>query len=178
MKILRYVLALLILAMFFGCSQNVSKEEKSESKPLVVEEKKPVQQNNTESASANQTPAPVEKRIVVPEDVMKKFKSLILSVDDKKANKSFETEVLLGQKSDAAGTPISIELEYYLPDFVMGENSVMTSKSPDENNPAAKVKIYKSGQVVFDGWLFKNYPDMHPFTDDEYGVSLKGSVMK
>lgn len=178
MKIFKYLSILLILSLSLACSQNVSKEEKSDSKPLVVEEKKSTQQTGGEVSNTNQTPVPVEKRITVPEDVAKKFKSVIFSVDDKKANKSLETEVLIGQKAEVAGTVVGVELEYYLPDFVMGENSVMTSKGVEENNPAAKVKIYKSGQLVFDGWLFKNYPDMHPFVDEEYGVSLKASVLK
>ena len=178
MNFFRYLSVLLILPLFFGCSQNVSKDEKSDSKPLVVQEKNSAEKTGGEVSGSTQSSATAEKRIVVPEDVVKKFKSVILAVEDKKANKSLETEVLMGQKAQAAGTPIMVELEYYLPDFVMGENSVMTSKGVEENNPAAKVKIYKSDQLVFDGWLFKNYPDMHPFVDDEYGVSLKGSVLK
>ncbi|UOD35802.1 DUF2155 domain-containing protein [Deferribacteraceae bacterium V6Fe1] len=169
-------LIVLCLAVFvISCSQNTIKDEGSESA-------QPQKQQQVEQPAAQMQPsaekAPVEKRIIVPEDVAKKYKSVILSVVDKKSNKDFETEVLIGQKSQASGTALSIEVEYYLPDFVMDADNKMTTKSADENNPAAKVKVYKGGDLVFDGWLFKNFPDMHPFTDEEYAISLKGSVTK
>lgn len=169
-------LIVLCLAVFvISCSQNTVKDEGSESA-------QPQKQQQSEQPAAQMQPAaekaPVEKRIIVPEDVAKKYKSVILSVVDKKSNKDFETEVLIGQKSQASGTNLSIEVEYYLPDFVMDADNKMTTKSADENNPAAKVKVYKGGELVFDGWLFKNFPDMHPFTDEDYAISLKGSVTK
>lgn len=169
-------LILLCLAVFvISCSQNTIKEEGRESA------KPQKQQGSGQPAAQMQSiseKAPVENRIIVPEDVAKKYKSVILSVVDKKSNKDFETEVLIGQKSQVSGTNLSIEVEQYLPDFVMGPDNKITSKSVDDNNPAAKVKVYKGDELVFDGWLFKNFPDIHPFDDEDYSIKLKGSVMK
>lgn len=169
-------LIILCLAVFvISCSQNTIKEEGSESA-------QPQKQQQSEQPAAQMQSTseklPVENRIIVPEDVAKKYKSVILSVVDKKSNKDFETEVLIGQKSQVSGTNLSVEVGYYLPDFVMDADNKMTSKSVDDNNPAAKVKVYKGDELVFDGWLFKNFPDIHPFDDEEYIIKLKGSVMK
>lgn len=169
-------LIVLCLAVFvISCSQNTIKEEGRESA-------QPQKQQQSEQPAAQMQStsekAPVENRIIVPEDVAKKYKSVILSVVDKKSNKDFETEVLIGQKSQVSGTNLSIEVEQYLPDFVMGPDNKITSKSVDDNNPAAKVKVYKGDELVFDGWLFKNFPDIHPFDDEDYSIKLKGSVMK
>ncbi|MBZ4642592.1 MAG: hypothetical protein PWQ25_304 [Deferribacteres bacterium] len=173
-------LIVVVLGMFlFACSQNTVKDENTENSATNGQ---PIQTQQSEkpavSSQESSQKVPQEKRISVPEEVVKKFKSVIIAVSDKKSNKDFETEVLIGQKAQAVGTNLTIEVEYYLPDFVMDANSFMTSKSADENNPAAKVKIYKAQELVFDGWLFKNFPDMHPFVDEDYAISLKGSVLK
>jgi hypothetical protein len=168
------LVALVLSLLLVACSQNAMKEEDSKSAGKVATKTaEPVKSNTWEHNEISEQP---ERLVTIPDEVKQKYKSLIISVTDKKANKDIETEVLIGQKAEASGTALTIEVEYYLPDFTMDGN-IMTSKSADENNPAAKVKIYRDGNEVFDGWLFKNFPDMHPYVDEDYAVSLKGSVV-
>jgi hypothetical protein len=172
-------LAALILSVFLlACSQNAMKEEDSKSKAKpATETTQPAQTAEKSTETQNETVQQPQRQVVVPDEVKQKYKSLIIAVTDKKSNKDIETEVLIGQKAQPSGTDLTVEVEYYLPDFTMDGND-MTSKSTEENNPAAKIKIYKGDNEVFDGWLFKNFPDMHPFVDEDYAVSLKGSVTK
>jgi ABC-type Fe3+-hydroxamate transport system substrate-binding protein len=168
------LVALVLSLLLVACSQNTIKDEESKGgAKTATETTQPVEKSTGEQ---NVIAAQPERMVTIPDEVKQKYKSLIISVTDKKANKDIETEVLIGQKAEASGTALEIEVEYYLPDFTMDGN-IMTSKSAKENNPAAKVKIYKGGNEVFDGWLFKNFPDMHPYVDEEYAVSLKGSVV-
>jgi hypothetical protein len=165
----------------FACSQNTVKEEETQQEPVkkvetVQKTENPHQQQMT-NPHANKPAAP-EKKIIIPKEVSSKFKSVIIEVGYKTTNKTVDTDVLIGQKAEVAGTPLVIEVEAYLPDFTMDQNSTMTSKSAKENNPAAKIKVYKADKLVFDGWLFKNFPDVHPFEDPEYKLSLKSSVLK
>lgn len=171
---------LIIIAMLLiSCSQNTVKEDESApSKPSVEAS---VSKKSEEPAQGAEDPhkekAPVQKKIVVPDTVTAKFKSIILEVGHKKTNKAVDTDILIGQKAEVAGTPLTVELEAFLPDFMMSTDSI-TSKSAEENQPAVKVKVYRSEKLVFDGWLFKNFPDMHPFSDEDYTLTLKSAVQK
>ncbi|MGA1846041.1 hypothetical protein [Deferribacter abyssi] len=166
----------ILLAVTIACSQNAMKDE-GESKTDIHTEQ--VQQ---EKVVNTQTPKEaeqkVEKRIVVPDEVAKKYKSVIIAVKDNQEKKDIDTEIIIGQTSEVSGTPLSIQVEAFLPDFVMDENGVMTSKTAEENNPAVKVKIYKDKQLVFDGWVFGKFPTMHAFTDDRYSIVYKSALKK
>lgn len=190
----RALLALMLILIFgiLACSQNTSKETAEDT----------LKEDNTQtSQSANsgldaQNPDPhagldmsdssimgggsVERKIVVPEEVEKTYKSLILEVIDNSsgATKSIEREVLIGQRAEISGTNLDIEVEYYLPDFYMEQNGLMSSKSANEKNPAAKVKIYENNSLIFDGWLFKNFPGIHSFQHPVYDIRLKDSTKK
>ena len=172
-----------IALMFFACSQNTVKEEETQQEPVktvktqVVQKTENPHQQQMQNPHANKPAAP-QKKVIVPKEVSSKYKSVIIEVVYKTTNKTVDTDVLIGQKAEVAGTPLTIEVEAYLPDFVMDQNSMMTSKSAEEKNPAVKVKVYKADKLVFDGWLFKNFPDVHPFEDPEYKLSLKSSVTK
>lgn len=172
---MKNILTLAIILLFsVACSQNTVKEEDSKiNESTTVKTVK----NETPEKTAN-TDNKIEKKIIIPKEVSAKYKSLIMEVGYKKPNKSVDTDILIGQKAEIAGTPLTIELEAYLPDFVMNESSIMTSKSAEENNPAAKIKVFKSGNLVFDGWLFKNFPDAHPFDDPDYTLNMKSAVQK
>lgn len=193
----RSLFVLFILMAFFvvACSQNTSSETaeesmKDENTQTVSANENANTQHNTSSEGMNaQTDNPhsgmsgtdgKERKIVVPEDVKGKFKSVIIEVNDNSsgAPKSIEREIMIGQKAEIAGTPLAIEVEHYLPDFVMDQSGVMTSRSADENMPAAKIKVYNKQGLIFDGWLFKNFPGIHSFQHPVYDVKLKGSVQR
>lgn len=189
----RVLLALMLIFIFgiLACSQNTTNETAEDS---IKEENVQSSQSTSDSDAQKSNPHEgldmsgssssgsdsVERKVVVPEEVEKTYKSLILEVVDNstEATKSIEREVLIGQKAEISGTNLDVEVEYYLPDFVMEQSGVMTSKSISENNPAAKVKVYENGSLIFDGWLFKNFPGIHSFQHPVYDIQLKGSTKK
>ncbi|MGA1863173.1 hypothetical protein OWM07_09830 [Deferribacter thermophilus] len=170
----KYALLFISLVFFIACSQNTMKEDTATTNSEPVKKQETVINN----AQNENTQKKVEKRIVVPDEVAKMFKSVLITVKDNIEKKDLDTEIIIGQTSEVSGTPLAIEVEAFLPDFVMDETGVMTSKSVDENNPAVKVKIYKNKELVFDGWVFGKFPEMHAFTDDRYSIVYKGAVKK
>lgn len=119
------------------------------------------------------------KQIVIPQEIAALFKSVILETKNIKENTTIQTEIMIGQKAEISGTPYAIELENYIPDFVIDKGGVITTRSAEENNPVAKIKVYKGGELSFDGWLYKNFPEAHgSFTDAEIQITIVKSISK
>ncbi|AEI14358.1 hypothetical protein Flexsi_0683 [Flexistipes sinusarabici DSM 4947] len=193
----RILLGLFLLAAFFvvACSQNTSSETAEESvkeentQAVSASENANTQHNTGGEGMGEQIDNPhsgmgstdgKERKIVVPEEVKAKFKSVIVEISDNSSGspKFIEREIMIGQKAEISGTPLTVEVEHYLPDFVMDQSGVMTSRTAEENMPAAKIKVYNKQGLIFDGWLFKNFPGIHSFQHPVYDIKLKGSVTK
>jgi len=178
-KILIYVM---LVAFVAACSQGVMEDDKSSTETAAKTESMENPQKEglpMDNPHGDAAPVKQERKFVVPNDVAEKYKSLILEVKNLKENSSVQTDVLIGQKSEVTGTPFEILVEYYLPDFVIGTDGTITTRSAEENNPVAKIKVFKFGEVFFDGWLFKNHPDEHgSFADNAYSITLVKSVTK
>ncbi|WP_029733703.1 DUF2155 domain-containing protein [Deferrisoma camini] len=117
--------------------------------------------------------APVKRQVVVPDDVKAAWKAVVLTVTDKKENKSEDVTIGIGQTATVGGLEITVET--FLPAFTMG-GGVITSKSNDTENPAARLVIKENGQEVFSGWLFSMYPEAHAFEHERYAILLKDFV--
>lgn len=173
----------MILATFVAaCSQGVIEEDapaKKESKPQVTNPHAGMKNPHGDNPHAQAPAKKKERKFNVPKDVADKYKSLILEVKNVPENSSVQTDVLIGQKSEVTGTPFEILVEAYLPDFVIDSEGVITTRTAEENNPVAKIKVFKFGEVFFDGWLYKNHPGEHgSFNDKAYSISLVKSVTK
>ena len=127
-----------------------------------------------------QTPSPVEtarsheKKIMtlaVPDAVKSRWKAVRICVTDKAAVKKIVHTIPIGGKINLPASSMTIEVEAFLPTFVM-EGSVMTSSSNELKNPGAKVKIREGSNLVFDGWLFSRFPNTHAFMHPRYGFAL------
>ncbi len=109
--------------------------------------------------------------VEVPDDVKKTWKKVVLSIHAIKTKKQTSVTIPIGQKTKVEGTPFEIEVLYFLPNFTMG-GSTITTKDNEQKNPAAKVKVYENGTVIWTGWLFQKFPKVHPFTHVEYRIFL------
>ena len=113
--------------------------------------------------------------IVVPATVNGKWKAVKIAVIDKKvANESIYT-IPIGGKITLPESTISIEIETFLPAFIM-EGSSMTSASNELTNPAVKVIISDTGTSVLKGWMFAKYPTTHSFMHPRFSFTLIGAV--
>lgn len=184
---MKKLLIFLTLAAFLAaCSQGVMDDsKKSDAAPAKTTTEAKVHNPHTDGTipldSNGQPVKPVkkERKVVIPKEVAEKYKSLILEVKNKPENSSVQTDVLIGQKSEVTGTPFEILVEYYLPDFVIEADGTITTRSAEEKNPVAKIKVFKFGELYFDGWLFKDHPNEHgSFQDKAYSISLVKSITK
>jgi len=181
---MKKVLVYLILAAFLAaCSQGVIDDEKTETAPASEKTTVNPHAQNPHADPAADPHAGVnikkERKFNIPQEVSDKYKSLILEVKNVPENSTVQTDILIGQKSEVTGTPFEVLVEYYLPDFVIDADGVITTRSAEENNPVAKIKVFKFGEVFFDGWLYKNHPEEHgSFVDKAYSITLVKSVTK
>jgi hypothetical protein len=115
----------------------------------------------------------VPTTVVVPPEVAKQWKSVVLEVTDKDTRKVETFTFKIGETAPLGKTGLTVWVEAFLPSFSMQGES-FTSTSNELNNPAARVKITdKDGKQLFYSWLFALYPTTHPVDHPKYAVVLK-----
>jgi len=80
---------------------------------------------------------------------------------------------------EKAGLPDGLELrvERFVPDFIIGQDRQVESRSEQPNNPAVQAGLSKGPETLFEGWVFVDYPDftgMHAGGPADFTVELKG----
>jgi hypothetical protein len=116
----------------------------------------------------------VARQVVVSEAVKKGWKGVVVQVTEK-GGASKDYQVAIHGKLDIPGSSLTVQVEEFLPDFKMTPQGI-TSVSNEPKNPAVKVVVVEGGKPVFKGWLFKMFPDAHPFQHPKYHLSLKNGV--
>lgn len=103
------------------------------------------------------------------------WKAVRLEVIEQKSGAKEVVEASIGSPQTLGSSGLSVTVDTFVPDFVMGADGIGT-RSPQPNNPAAHVVILEDGKTVFDGWLFAKMRDIHPFVHDAYKVFLVKGV--
>jgi hypothetical protein len=116
-----------------------------------------------------------DSAIVVPSFVAGKWKAVKISVFDKSNVSQKIYTIPIGEKLAIRDSTMIIEVETFLPAFIM-EGPIMTSSSNDLKNPGVKVQITENGAVIFKGWLFSKFPNTHAFMHPKYGFTLVAVV--
>lgn len=81
----------------------------------------------------------------------------------------------LGEEAEVPGTPYSLRILQFMPDFSMNDKQEIVSRSALPQNPAIQVLVSKDGRPVKAPWIFENDPitQMPPIQpDDEFVVVL------
>lgn len=117
----------------------------------------------------------IPDKIVIPTEIEGKWKAIVVEVTDKKVGKT--KEYTLDLKSDfiIPDAGLKVHVQNFLPDFSMSPQGI-TTLSGEPKNPAAQVAISEDGKVIFEGWLFKLYPEVHPFQHPRYTIILKNHI--
>ena len=113
--------------------------------------------------------------VIVPPDVQGKWKSVVIEVANKQTNEQKDYVIHIDKDFIIPDTSIRVKVLAFLPDFSMSSNGI-TSLSNEPRNPAAKVVIYEEDKKIFDGWLFKKLPMVHPFEHKVYAIRLDDFV--
>ena len=121
--------------------------------------------------TAKSHPSQKEATIVVPDAIKGKWKAVKIAVTDKSTAKQVVYTIPIGKAVTIPNTAINIEVEAFLPAFIM-EGSTMTSSSNSLKNPGTKVRITEGNALIFKGWLFSLFPTTHSFIHPRYGFAL------
>jgi len=155
MQRILFIVALFLPAALAGCRQ------KEQEPPLKMD-----------AAGSHITKK--EAAVVVPASAKNAWKAVKIAVIDKANIKETVYTIPIGSSVSIPESSMNIEVEAFLPAFIM-EGTVMTTSSNDLKNPGAKVKITEKGNIIFKGWLFARFPTntfMHP----NYGFTLVDAV--
>ncbi len=162
------VIVILVLAMSFGACK------KKEAKPQLP----PGHPGMEGSMPGNVQEMPkIERKVVIPNEVKAKWKSVKLSIEDKAAKSSKEYVVPVGSDLAVPNSKIKVKVLAFLPDFKMGDQEI-TSASDKPNNPAAQVVVEEPGKPEWKGWLYSLHPAVHPFQHEKIAITLVGGVAK
>jgi len=87
-------------------------------------------------------------------------------------------EKRLVRPGEKAALPDGCELrvERFVPDFIIGRDRQVESRSDEPRNPAALVQVRKGADTLFSGWAFAQYPDFgggHSGPEPVFSVELK-----
>ncbi|MFC1549398.1 hypothetical protein ACFL4R_00820 [Nitrospirota bacterium] len=163
-RIFVVVLAIVLAMSFVAC-------KKESEAPISQQGSQGLPQGHPEGGDAPIS-APQERQLVVPDDVKGMWKGIALNIEDKESSKVTVENVALGAEYMIPGTEITIKADAFLPDFIM-EGPVITSRSAELNNPAAKIIVTEGGEEIFSSWIYANHPAIHPFMHEKYGITLK-----
>lgn len=119
----------------------------------------------------------VPTRLVVPPEVAKTYSAIRLTWKDSGAAREGTLDVPLGGSARIPGSDLEVRADVFLPAFTMAAEEI-TSNGVELSNPAARITVLEKGKEIFGGWIFTNFPDVHPFEHPRYSLRLAGAVKK
>jgi hypothetical protein len=118
----------------------------------------------------------VPARLEVPPEVEKTYQAVRIQWKES-GGKEGVLDVPIGGGAKIPGSDLEVKSDVYLPAFSMAADRI-TSTGTSEENPAARVIVSENGKDIFAGWIFKRFPDVHPFQHAKYSIRLEGGVRR
>ena len=119
----------------------------------------------------------VPTRLVVPPEVTAAYSSVQIGWKDSESGKEGVLDVPIGGAAPLLSTDLVIRADVFLPSFSMSAEEI-TSTGIGQENPAARIAVLESGREIFAGWIFKRFPDVHPFQHPRFSLKLEGGVSR
>ncbi len=82
----------------------------------------------------------------------------------------------LGEKTLLGDGQTEVEVIDFVPDFIIGENGRVASRSNQPNNPAVLIEGRQQGERLFSAWVFSKFPDfgqMHSEKEHEFSFQFQ-----
>ena len=83
----------------------------------------------------------------------------------------------LGERVELEGGNLQITALQFVPDFIIGENGQVATRSQQPNNPAVYIEGWQEETQIFTGWIFAQFPDfsrIHSEEETNLTFELKG----
>ncbi len=119
----------------------------------------------------------VPTRLVVPPEVAKTYSAIRLTWKDSGSGKEGAVDVPLGGSARVPSSEMQVRSDVFLPAFTMAADEI-TSNGVEPTNPAARITVVEKGNEIFSGWIFTNFPDVHPFQHPRFSLRLAGGVRR
>ena len=119
----------------------------------------------------------IPNKLVVPPEVEKTYSAIRLTWKNSQTGKEGQLDVPLGGSARVPESEMEVRADVFLPAFTM-KGDAITTQGLDATNPASRISVSDQGKEVFSGWIFANYPDVHPFQHPVYSLKLAGGVKK
>jgi len=105
--------------------------------------------------------------------------SLTLGVNMRAAaSQTKQYQAAVGDRFALDETGYEVEVKRFVPDFSLGQNNQVVSRSQELKNPAAQIALFKDGSLLEEQWIFKNFPDFHGTGTGPYRFSLLNVSLK
>ncbi|WP_303902769.1 hypothetical protein [Thiohalomonas denitrificans] len=108
--------------------------------------------------------------VVVPDSVRGEWSAVHLALTDKEGERS-EVRAELGEDLEHAIGGLNLRAHSFLPSY-MSDNEQITSSSNELANPAVLVALSRDGQIINEGWVFRDYPQFNTFASHWVQVEL------
>ena len=120
---------------------------------------------------APHAPMEVPTEVTLDEAVRAAWRGVRVKVVDLQSGESATHDLALGEAVPLGDTGLVATALVFVPDFVMDDRGI-TTRSPEPNNPAVRVRIEEEGKPPYEGWLFAAMPEIHPYPHERYQVLL------
>ena len=119
----------------------------------------------------------VPTRLVVPPEVATTYSAIRVTWKDSAGGKEGTLDIPLGGSARVPNSDLEVHADVFLPAFTMTADEI-TSNGVELTNPAARLTVVEKDKQVFGGWIFTNFPDVHPFEHARFSLRLAGGVKK
>ncbi|HEV8232713.1 MAG TPA: hypothetical protein VGQ75_10235 [Thermoanaerobaculia bacterium] len=117
----------------------------------------------------------VPTTLVVPPEVTAAYSGVRIAWKDSQTGREGAVDVPIGGSAKIPDSDLEIRTDVFLPSFSMSSEEI-TSTGIGQENPAARIAVVEGGKEVFAGWIFKRFPDVHPFQHPRFSLRLEGGV--
>ncbi len=105
--------------------------------------------------------------------------SLTLGVTSRTAGgQTRNYQAAAGERVTLEEAGYEMEIKRFVPDFSLGKNNQVVSRSQELKNPAAQIALFKDGALLEEQWIFKNFPDFHGAGKGPYRFTLLAVAAK
>jgi len=156
------------LSLLFAASLLLACGERAE-----VVELGPVTMPVGHEVQASPEPQPEGPRqVVIPEALQGKYAMAMLALQMPGMAGATDIELPLNGVAQETGYG-TLLVRDYLPAFMISGNTI-TTEGGEEKNPAVWAEWQRDGQILFSGWLFRDYPGLNPLTLPEHTLTFSG----
>jgi hypothetical protein len=172
---LRMTAACFLAALLCASCQERGRAEPGVQMAVSHEREAPETGTATEGGAGSAGAPKVPTRLVVPPEVAKTYSGVRVSWKNSGNGKEGTLDVPLGGSAHLPDSEMEVRCDAFLPAFTMAADEI-TSNGVEPTNPAARVSVVEKGNEIFSGWIFTNFPDVHPFQHPRFSLRLAGGV--